>query len=364
MPYIISPEAAPQAGRETELATSPAEVPRSWGPTGLIVLAALLGIASLSSAFAAPNVPKEGWNVADMPSQRGRIYLVTGGTSGIGYETAKALAASGGQVIIAATNPERGKQAIESIGKETPNADVKFEALDLADLASVRALAERLTAALPRLDGLINNAGIMEPPTREISANGFEKQFAVNYLGHFALTAQMLPLLRKSTAPRVITVSSIAARGGTIHFDDLQFEKEYDSFAAYQQSKLACLMFALELQRRSDAAGFNIRSIASHPGVSRTNLLVVRGGINGFVRRNLPFLFQPADRGALPTLYAATAQDAHGGTYYGPTSLAETRGEVGLAKIPPAAADAEVAARLWTLSEKLSAIEFPTRASN
>jgi len=364
MPNSVFRAAAMRILGNAAPATSSAREPRSRWRAGLTVVAALMSTAPLPSAFAAPSAPRKNWNLTDMPSQRGRIFLVTGGTSGIGYESAKALAASGAQVVIAATDAERGKQAIESIRKETPSANVQFEPLDLADLASVRALGERLRKALPRLDGLINNAGIMEPPTREISANGLEKQFAVNYLGHFALTAQVMPLLRKSTAPRVVTVSSIAARGGTIHFDDLQFEKEYDSFAAYQQSKLACLIFALELQRRSDAMGLGIRSIASHPGVSRTNLLVARDGLNGFTRRHLPFLFQPADRGALPTLYAATDQDAQGGAYYGPTSLAETRGEVGLAKIPPAAANAEAATRLWALSEKLTAIEFPTRVAN
>lgn len=295
-----------------------------------------------------------------MPSQEGRIFLVTGGTSGIGYESAKALASAGAQVVIAARSAKQGEEAITNIRQQTPDARVHFESLDLADLASVRALSKRLRATLPRLDGLINNAGLMEPPERGTSADGFEMQFAVNYLGHFALTAELLPLLRKADAPRVISLSSIAAaRGGAIHFQDMQFEQAYDPMAAYSQSKLACLMFARELQHRSDAGGWGIKSIASHPGVSRTNLLVNRGGVSGFVRRNLPFLFQPAEKGALPTLYAAAAVEAQGGMYYGPTGIMEVRGPVGLAKVPPAATDADTATRLWSISEELSGTRFP-----
>lgn len=327
--------------------------------TSLAALSALLLSACATAGSIVQNEPKPDWNLADMPSQSGRIFLVTGGTSGIGYESAKALAAAGAQVVIAANNPARGEQAVARIRQEIPGARVQFEALNLADLASVHALSERLNATLPRLDGLINNAGIMEPPMRGTSANGFEMQFAVNYLGHFALTAELLPLLQRADAPRVVTLSSIAATGGTINFSDLQFERAYDPGDAYSQSKLACLMFALELQRRSDAAGWGIQSIATHPGVSRTDLLVNHSGVSGFVRRRLSFLFQPAAQGALPTLYAMTAQEARGGTYYGPTGMMETRGPLGLAKVPPAATDAQSAARLWTVSEELSGRRFP-----
>ncbi|WP_454830886.1 oxidoreductase [Pseudoxanthomonas wuyuanensis] len=329
--------------------------------TCLVALGALLLSACAAGGSIAQGQPKPDWNLADMPSQNGRIFLVTGGTSGIGYESAKALAAAGAQVVIAARNPERGEEAIASIREETPDARVRFESLDLADLASVHALAERLTAALPRLDGLINNAGIMEPPERGTSADGFEMQFAVNYLGHFALTEELLPLLQKADAPRVVTLSSIAARLGAIHFQDLQFEQDYDPAGAYQQSKLACLMFALELQRRSDAAGWGIQSIASHPGVSRTNLQVN----NGFVRRSIGrFVLQPAARGALPTLYAITAPDARGGSYYGPTGMMELRGSLGFAQVPAAATDAQAIARLWSVSEELSGTRYPSRIAD
>ncbi|WP_459617485.1 oxidoreductase [Bordetella sp. 2513F-2] len=302
--------------------------------------------------------PKPDWSLDDIPPQDGRIFVVTGGTSGIGYESAKALAAAGAHVVIASrSSPERGEEVLASIRQETPDAQVQYERFDLADLASVRALAQRLDATLPRLDGLINNAGIMEPPERGTSKDGVEMQFAVNYLGHFVLTKELLPLLQESDSPRVVTLSSIAARlGAAIHFDDLQFERDYDPGDAYQQSKLACLMFALELQRRSDAAGWGIQSIASHPGVSRTNLQVN----NGFVRRNLGrFILQPAARGALPTLYAATAPDARGGSYYGPTGVMELRGPLGFARVPGAAMDTEAAARLWAISEELSGTRYP-----
>lgn len=236
---------------------------------------------------------------------------------------------------------------------------MRFEALDLGELASVHALGNRLAASLPRLDGLINNAGIMEPPQRDVTPDGFESQFAINYLGHFALTADLLPLLRKSDAPRVVTLSSIAARRGELHFDDLQFEREWDTAAAYRQSKLACLMFARELQRRSDAQGWGITSIASHPGLSRANLLPSQG-------RSTPLwrFFQTAEQGALPTLYAATAHDAQGGRYYGPTGLLEARGDVGHARVPDAAMDADLAKRLWDVSETLSGAPFPSATAD
>ncbi|WP_101926714.1 MULTISPECIES: oxidoreductase [Luteimonas] len=300
--------------------------------------------------------PDPDWSLGDMPSQSGRVVLVTGGSSGIGYESAKALAASGAQVIIASRDAKRGAEAIASIREATPGADVRFEPLDLAELASVRALGDRLNATLPRLDTLINNAGIMEPPQRGVSPDGFEMQFAVNYLGHFALTEALLPLLQQSDAPRVVTQSSIAARLGALHFDDLQFARAYDPGDAYQQSKLACLMFARELQRNSDAAGWGLTSIASHPGVSRTNLQAN----NGPVRRALGrVILQDASRGALPTLYAATAPDAQGGAYYGPTGFMEMRGPLGFAALPDAAADADASTRLWEISETLTGAQFP-----
>lgn len=295
------------------------------------------------------------WSVTDMPSQKGRIFLVTGGNSGIGYESAKALAAAGADVVIASRNPEKGLEAIASIREETPDARVRFEVVDLGDLASVRALSKRLHETLPHLDGLINNAAIMNLPARGTSPDGFEMQFAVNYAGHFVLTAELLPLLRKSDAPRVVTLSSIGAARAEVRFDDLQSLQAYDPGAAYGQSKLACLMFALELQRRSDAAGWGIQSMAVHPGLARTNLQ----SNHSAVRRSLRILFQTAAQGAVPSLYAATAPEARGGTYYGPVGLMQARGPLGFAVVPAAASDLDAAARLWTVTGHLTGARYP-----
>ena len=207
---------------------------------------------------------------------------------------------------------------------------------------------------------LINNAGVMVPPQRQETADGFELQFGTNYLGHFALTAHLMPLLRKGKTPRVVNLSSVAARQGAIDFSDLQ-STNYIPMRAYSQSKLACLMFALELQRRSAASGWGVTSIAAHPGVSRTDLLhnaPGEGSLAGMVRSWLWFLFQPAAQGALPTLYAATAPEAKGGGYYGPHALGETRGHPAPAKLPAAATDIAVAQRLWDESERLAGVSF------
>jgi NAD(P)-dependent dehydrogenase (short-subunit alcohol dehydrogenase family) len=266
-------------------------------------------------------------------------------------------------VVIAARNPQRGQESIDRIKQEVPNAQVQFESLDLANLASVRALSQRLSTTLPRLDGLINNAAIMAPPERGTSADGFEMQFATNYAGHFVLTAELLPLLRKSDAPRVVTLSSVAALRGSLNFDDLQSMQAYVPYAAYAQSKLACLMFALELQRRSDAAGWGIQSMAAHPGIAVTELVARGPGLDSEQGRQWASnrdRMQTAAQGAVPTLYAATAPEARGGFYYGPTGPNEIAGPLGLATIPPAANDTAAAARLWTVSEEITGTRFPS----
>lgn len=328
---------------------------------GLLGIGLGLGGLLQAGAAIAQDAPPPDWEPADMHTQDGRIFLVTGGTSGMGYEDAKALAAAGAQVVVAARNPERGRETVASIRQAHPDAQIRFEPLDLADLSSVRGLAERLQASLPRLDGLINNAAIMAPPARGVSVDGFEAQLATNYIGHFALTAQLLPLLRRSDAPRVVTLSSIAAARGRIDFDDLQAEASYDPYASYAQSKLACLMFAFELQRRSDAAGWGIASFAAHPGVAATELVRRGPGLDSaFGRdwaRDRAEYHSPA-QGAIPTLYAATAANARPGSYYGPVGEDEHRGPLGLARVPDAARDAGAAARLWTLSERLTGLEF------
>ncbi|MDI6653600.1 SDR family oxidoreductase [Gluconobacter japonicus] len=300
------------------------------------------------------------WTTSNIPDLHDRSFVVTG-TGGLGFEDALALARAGATVILAGRNPGKGAEAVARIKRDTPKAAISFEALDLADLASIAAFGERLCSQHDHLDVLINNAGVMMPPTRKVTSDGFELQFGTNYLGHFALTAHLLPLLRKGNHPRVVTLSSIAAHDGQIAFDDLQAAHSYKPMPVYSQSKLACLMFALELQRRSGAGNWGITSIAAHPGISRTDLLPNGAGassILGLARRMLWFLFQPAAQGALPTLFAATSSEAKGGCYYGPDRLSETRGYPTAAKIPPAALDRQDAARLWDISEQLTRMQF------
>lgn len=300
------------------------------------------------------------WTASDIPSQSGRSAVVTG-TGGLGLETAIALAKAGCEVIVAGRNPGKGAAAVATARNKAPGADVRFEQLDLASLASVADFAARLRSQRSSLDLLVNNAGVMVPPQRRTTADGFELQLGTNYLGHFALTGHLLPLLRESGEARVVMLSSIAARNGAIAFDDLNAEKSYRPMAVYSQSKLACLMFALELQRRSEASGWGIAGIAAHPGVSRTDLLhnaPGRWSATGLTRSLLWFLFQPAAQGALPTLFAATSPGAKGGAYYGPDRLGETRGFPAEAKIPPRAQDAAAAARLWHLSEHYTGMGF------
>lgn len=300
------------------------------------------------------------WTTSDIPQQNGRSVVITG-TGGLGFQDALALARAGADVTIAGRNPAKGQAAVERIRAAVPNAHVQFEEVDLGRLDSVARCAERLRNSRERLDILINNAAVMTPPHRETTADGFELQLGTNYLGHFALTAQLLPLLQRSAAPRVINLSSVAARQGTIDFDDLQAEQNYQPMPAYAQSKLACLLFAFELQRRSTAAGWGITSIAAHPGISRTDLLTNAPGrrsMSGLARTWLWFLFQPAAQGALPTLYAATAPQATPGAYYGPDKFSETRGYPALANVPVRARDTAVAARLWEVSEELTGVRF------
>lgn len=302
------------------------------------------------------------WTASDIPSQRDRSAIVTG-TGGLGYEDALALARAGGEVIIAGRSALKGADAVERIQAEIPTANVRFEEVDLASLKSVAAFSQRLKGQRDSLDLLINNAAVMTPPQRHETADGFELQLGTNYLGHFALTAGLLPLLRKGKNPRVVTLSSLAARGGAIDFSDLNAEKIYRPMAVYGQSKLACLMFAFELHRRSQAGGWGIDSIAAHPGITRTDLIpngAGRRSLQGRVRQFLPFLFQPAWQGALPTLFAATAPQAKGGFYYGPDRLSETRGYPSEAKAPPRSLDQASAARLWTESERLTGAVFPS----
>ncbi|SFT35798.1 NAD(P)-dependent dehydrogenase, short-chain alcohol dehydrogenase family [Chryseobacterium formosense] len=301
------------------------------------------------------------WTASNIPQRKDGLAVITGSTEGIGYEDALALSSAGWNVIVMGRNAQKGADAIAKIQQINPKAKVSFEKIDLADLSSIKSFASRMIERGEAIDLLINNAGVMTPPNRLETADGFELQFGTNHIGHFALTAQLLPLLRKAKNSRVVTLSSIANRGGEINFEDLQSKSEYKPGKAYSQAKIANLMFALELQRQSEKHGWGITSIASHPGVSRTNLLINGAGkwsTPGMMRRFFPFLFQPQSQGALPTLFAATSPEAKGGLYYGPNKMSETRGFPSIAKIPEQANDKKVAQRLWDVSQKLAKVEF------
>lgn len=307
------------------------------------------------------------WRASDIPPQQGRRILVTGGNgypldgrSGLGYHDALALARAGADVTIASRNEARGAEAVRLIKAMVPGASIRFERLDLSDLRSVRAFSARKRAAGGGLDVLINNAGVMGRLNREVSVDGFERVFATNTLGHFALTAELLPLLRKAENPRVVWVASLRL-ADELPFDDLQMEKAYDYAAAYDNSKLANLLLAFEIDRRSKAAGWGISSLAAHPGVARTNLIPDGPGLDSAEGRRLrwmPFLFQPAEQGALPTLFAATAPQAISGHFYGPSGFMALRGLPGNAPIPEAARDEAAARKLWSTLEQIGQISF------
>lgn len=301
-----------------------------------------------------------GWTTSEIPSQIGRTVVVTG-TGGIGFHVALALARAGATVIVAGRNAAKGAAAVEQITHALPRARVRFGSVDLASLESIEAFADTLQRSHGSLDLLVNNAAVMTPPQRKETVDGFELQLGTNYLGHFALTARLLPLLREGRGARVVSLSSIAARSGAIDFNDLQSRRDYKPMMAYSQSKLACLMFARELQRRSERAGWALQSIAAHPGISRTDLLpngAGPGSPQALARRYLWFFFQPAEQGALPPLYAATAPTAQAGGYYGPDRLSETRGHPVVAKMPAQADDLAAAERLWQESERLTGTTF------
>jgi NAD(P)-dependent dehydrogenase (short-subunit alcohol dehydrogenase family) len=295
----------------------------------------------------------------EIPSQRGRSAVVTGATGGLGYETALALAKAGAEVILTGRDDRKGLSAIEKIGREAPGAKISYERLDLANLVSIADFSQRMHSR-QSLDLLINNAGVMALPRRQTTADGFEMQFGTNYLGHFVLTARLMPLLRRTSGPRVVNVSSLAHRAAFIDFDDLQGTRVYSPWKAYGQSKLAMLMFALELQRRSDATGWNLTSNAAHPGFARTGLFASGPGGLLSLASDLaaPFFGQSAADGARPILFAATSLKATKGAYYGPGGIGELRGAPAPALIMPQARDAARAARLWDVSEKLAETSF------
>jgi NAD(P)-dependent dehydrogenase (short-subunit alcohol dehydrogenase family) len=305
------------------------------------------------------------WSVADIPSQQGKLAVVTGATGGLGYETALELARAGAAVLVTGRNPEKGPVAIRRIQSAVPAANVRFDILDLASLASIHAFAAKLLTNGQSLNLLVNNAGVMQLPNRRSTEDGFEMQFGTNHLGHFALTGLLLPLLRQTEAPRVVNVSSLAHRGGKIDFDNLQAERKYRPWAAYQQSKLANLLFTFELQRRSDAYGWGLTSNAAHPGFARTDLIPNGPGTSGLTMIGSTvlgaFLSHSAAAGALPTLFAATSPQAAAGGYYGPNGFYEMKGPVAPAKVLPQARNEGVARKLWEVSEQLTGVKWPAQ---
>jgi NAD(P)-dependent dehydrogenase (short-subunit alcohol dehydrogenase family) len=303
------------------------------------------------------------WTTSNIPNLSGKLALVTGATGGLGLDTAQGLAGAGAEVILAGRNLSKGREAETLIRDRRPGAKVRFELLDLASLASVAAFADRMLAAARPIDILINNAGVMAPRNRATTVDGFEMQFGTNYLGHFALTARLLPVLTAAKA-RVVQLSSVAHRSGKIRLDDLIYEQGYKPFPVYSQSKLAMLIFAIDLDRRSKAKGWGLTSVAAHRGVTRTDL-IANGpavGANALVRAAIPIamalIAQSSAAGALPTLMAATMPDAAGGRYFGPRGWNEFKGPPGVAKIKPQALDPKVAAELWAASEKLTGVAF------
>jgi NAD(P)-dependent dehydrogenase (short-subunit alcohol dehydrogenase family) len=307
------------------------------------------------------------WTTQNIPSQAGRRVLITGANSGIGWEAALELARRGAEIILPARTESKANDAIARIRAQVPTAKLIPEVLDLADLRSVHAFAQRVVEMFPghSLDLLINNAGVMAVPTRELTPDGFERQFATNYLGPFALTALLFWSIKPQPGSRIVTVSSGVSNQGKIEFDNLQSERRYSPmFGAYSQSKLADLIFQQELQRRLTATASPILSTGAHPGYAITNLQVTGPGENvSFLMRFgmavlKPFLSQDAAHGALPTLFAATAPEATPGGYYGPSGFQELKGHPVPAKITAAAKDITLAKQLWTATERLTGVTF------
>jgi NAD(P)-dependent dehydrogenase (short-subunit alcohol dehydrogenase family) len=299
------------------------------------------------------------WTVADAPDQSGRVAVVTGANSGLGYEITKGLAELGAEVVMACRSTDRGTSAKHALEREVPGASLAVLELDLADLDAVASFADAFDEAYDELDLLVNNAGVMALPRRE-TADGFEIQFGVNHLGHFALTGHLLPALERADDPRVATMSSGIHERGRIDFEDLQGERDYDKWAAYAQSKLANLLFAYELDRRADS----LTSVGAHPGYAATNLQTTGPEMAGSTLRKLGMqvantvVAQDAADGALPMLYAATMPDVRGGEYYGPNGFMGMRGGPERQRSSERSYDRGTARRLWSVSEDLTGVAY------
>ena len=302
-----------------------------------------------------------------IPDRSGRLAVVTGANSGIGFETARRLALAGAEVVLAVRDTVKGEAAAERIRLDAIGAELSVVRLDLASQGSVAEFAGVLAERGRPLDLLVNNAGVMAVPARHTTEDGFELQFATNYLGPFALTGRLLPLLLAADQPRVVTVSSLSAWLGRIDLGNLNGDRKYSAWDAYSRSKLADLIFALELDRLSHLRGWRLRSNAAHPGLTRTNLQSsgpMLGRTSGSFSLvgwapPVPGLYQEPARGALPTLVAATSDQAVGGGYYGPDGPGGLTGLPTTARIPRQARDLATAARLWTVSEQLTKVAYP-----
>jgi NAD(P)-dependent dehydrogenase (short-subunit alcohol dehydrogenase family) len=293
------------------------------------------------------------WTAESIPNLTGKVAIVTGANSGIGYTAARALARKGATVILACRNKEKGQAAVRQIERAYPAAKAELLQIDLSGLTSVRRFADEFTNRYDRLDILINNAGIMATPFGK-TTDGFELQFGTNHLGHFALTGLLLDCIIRTPQARVVTVSSWGHRFGEIDFDDLNGEKDYDPGDAYAQSKLANLLFTYELQRRFEGTEVDAIAVAVHPGWTATNLPVHRRMI--WILN--PLVGQKREMGALPALYAATASDVQGGDYYGPRGWGGLRGCPTKVQSSDHSYDTAVAARLWAVSEEMTGVRY------
>jgi NAD(P)-dependent dehydrogenase (short-subunit alcohol dehydrogenase family) len=302
------------------------------------------------------------WTAAAMTPQAGKTVLITGANSGIGYQAARELARRGAQVLLGVRDTAKGEAAKARILAESPQAQVVVVPLDMASLASIRGFAGEFVASGNRLDAVVNNAGVMALPKREQTVDGFERQFGTNHLGHFALTGLLMPALLKAETSRAVTVASLAHRNGRMEWDNLQSEKSYTPWGAYNVSKLANILFARELDRRAREAHSRLVSVAVHPGISVTNIAGPGSDFKSrFMRLFGRFLFQNDEMGALPTLYAATAADVQGGEYIGPDGRGEMGGYPKVVQPRPQALDEQAGRRLWQVSEELTGVVYPAR---
>lgn len=307
------------------------------------------------------------WSIADIGPQKGKRILITGGTSGIGLSAARVLAAAGAEVILAADDEIKGQKVIREMRQEDTNFNVQFERLDLSDLKDTARFGSYFRQKYLRLDVLINNAGLDAIPERMVSRDGHELIFATNYLGHFALTAHLFPMLKEAGDARIISVSSLEHKSGQIDFSDLEELTDYNSQKAYRQSKLALLMFSLELACKCQASGLKIKSIPVHPGLARTHIFDRGPSLANQYYHPLPLMWRMAmkafgqspENGALPILFAATSDQVVSGKYYGPGGPGELRGGPAPAQVSFKALNMTVAKNLWDFSEDVTGVDFP-----